>query len=129
MRTYLKLFTLLLISSSANAAEFKPYQEAKISIEEFEKYKAIIVEKFGDSVVKVPDQNLVVYLDNSKGNYAFTTQGHPAHPAWIARRVVESNGSIDIEQIGYFAGKEKPFAVLFKQYLELNEKVKKGIPN
>lgn len=129
MKTYLKLFTLLLFSSLAYGAEFKPYSDAKISLKKFEKYQTIIVSEFGNSVIQVPDQNLVVYLDNSKGNYAFTTANHAAHPAWIARRVIEKNGSIDIEQIGYFAGKEKPFTILFQQYFELNEKIKKRISN
>ena len=57
-------------------------------------------------------------------NYAFTTKGHPAHPAWITRQVVESEDTVDIKQIGYFAGDEEPFAKLFQQYLELNDWIK-----
>lgn len=118
---------MCLCTSFAIAADFRPYPEAKISLEQFEEYQGIIVEEFGGSAVQVSDQNLVVYLDNQKGNYAFTTEGHPAHPSWIARRVVEENGSVNIEQIGYFAGEEKPFASLYQQYRDLNEQIKQGM--
>ena len=113
--------------SISNAAEFKPYQEAKISLNEFQEYRAIIVEEFGETAKLFPEQNLVIYFDNSMGNYAFTVEGHAAHPSWIARRVVQDDGSFSIEQIGYFAGEEKHFAYLYQQYLDLNEQIKKNI--
>ena len=57
-------------------------------------------------------------------SYAFTKAGHPAHPAWVTRQVVEANGTIDMVQIGYFAGKEESFAVLFQQYQQLNNQIR-----
>ena len=58
-------------------------------------------------------------------SFAFTTEGHPAHPSWITRQVVESEGTIDMQQIGYFAGEEEAFSVLFGQYAQLTEQTRR----
>jgi len=58
--------------------------------------------------------------------YAFTAADHPAHPAWITRQVVEQDGGISIQQIGYFAGEEDPFAALFDDYLALSDELRAG---
>ena len=109
----------------AVAVEYMPYEKAVITHEQWKSYKATVVERYGDSAQRFPEQNLVIYFNNEKAtSYAFTTEDHEAHPAWITRQVIESKGEISIQQIGYFAGKEAPFAVLFQQYLELNEKIK-----
>ncbi len=84
--------------------------------------------EYGNTEQRFDDQNLVVYFNNPESTtYAFTLVGHPAHPAWITRRAVEQAGTINMQQIGYFAGKEVHFAKLFKQYLDLNEKIKANI--
>lgn len=57
----------------------------------------------------------------------FTKPGLPAHPAWIARRLEQRGESIQMRQIGYFAGDERPFADIFREYVALNEKMKEDI--
>ena len=56
-------------------------------------------------------------------NFAFTLPGHSAHPAWITRQLIESGGTLDMTQIGYYAGNEEPFAELFRQYQQLNSRI------
>ena len=74
------------------------------------------------------DQRLVVFHDNIGAvAYAFTQPGHAAHPAWIARKPVQTGEDIVIEQIGYFAGSEAPFAALFRQYQALNENIREEL--
>ena len=127
--TFLAL-VFLLISASGNAVDFKPCPIAKVSENEFKQYLAQVQAQLGSFVEVVADQHLEIYFDKENSStFAFTTEGHPAHPAWVARKVVERNAQIGVDQVGYFAGAERPFALLFEQYLELNEKVKEHISN
>jgi hypothetical protein len=57
-------------------------------------------------------------------SWAFTTPGHPAHPAWVTRQPVEDQRGVQIRQIGYFAGNEPEFAKMFKAYLALNDQMR-----
>ncbi|RUO34850.1 hypothetical protein [Aliidiomarina soli] len=121
------VFSLLAFPLLAAGAEYKPYEEPNISPEQWDSYRATVVEKYGDSVQLFTEQHLAVYFNEQQAtSYAFTTEGHAAHPAWITRQVVEDEGQVSIEQIGYFAGEEAPFSVLFRQYLELNEQIQNG---
>ncbi|MEH6544367.1 MAG: hypothetical protein V7721_10520 [Porticoccaceae bacterium] len=115
----------LVLSMPALATEFKPYPLAQITEREWKDYYEKVSEAFPNSVQDHPQQNLIVYRnDKERLSYAFTKVGHPAHPAWVTRQVVEANGTIDMVQIGYFAGKEEPFAVLFQQYQKLNDQMR-----
>ncbi len=116
-------FTNLMVPVSA--AEFRPYPNADITPAQWQEYHAKIVQEFGSTAQQYPAQFLVTYMDKQKQmNFAFTTEGHAAHPAWITRLLGQRDGAISIEQIGYFAGDEEPFKALYEQYLELNEQIK-----
>lgn len=79
---------------------------------------------------QVPDLKIVTYDDAAGGAaYAFTEHGHPAHPAWISRRIVTRDGWYEIEQIGYFAGEEAPFSALFAEYRALNDNIRRDVLN
>ncbi|MGY0646311.1 MAG: hypothetical protein ACW7DN_17220 [Paraglaciecola chathamensis] len=122
----LLLLKILLFSIVANAADYMPYPEAKITLEQWNTYYLEVKTSFANSEKVYPDHNLATYSDDkTRMSFAFTTKGHPAHPSWITRQIVESNGSIDMQQIGYFAGEEKAFAVLFQQYAKLTEQTRK----
>ena len=118
----LLVLPLLLLSLIAYSAEYMPFPEAEISEEEWNMYYEEIKTKFGDTERTYPEQNLVTFSDSSTYmNFAFTTKGHPAHPSWITRQVVQENQNINMQQIGYFAGSEEAFAILFQQYAKLTE--------
>ncbi len=123
------LFALFLsLASNIYAVEFKPYKSAKITNEQWLKYYDIVSIKHKESVNIVADQFLEIYEDKAnKIMIAFTRKGHPAHPAWISRKPVKKDGFINIRTIGYFAGAEPAFAILYKQYLALNQKAKEYI--
>lgn len=109
----------------AFAQEFKPYPQARISAEQWQSYFDLVRKSHGKSERSFPDQRLVVFEDPAQySSYAFTQPGHPAHPAWITRKVVEQDGSSAIDQIGYFAGDEVPFAELFRAYKSLNTQIR-----
>ena len=108
-----------------SATEFKPYPLAEITKEEWGTYFERVSQAFPKTAQDHPEQHLIVYFNNKyRLSYAFTKEGHPAHPAWVTRQVVEAEGTIDMVQIGYFAGNEEPFAILFRQYQQLTEQTK-----
>ena len=110
------------------AQEFKPYPKADITASEWAVYFDDVRRRHQATAQDINDQNLLIYTDNATHTvFSFTKPGHPAHPAWIARRPVNKGNSIHIAQIGYFAGAEPPFAKLFSEYLALNQKLMEGI--
>ena len=123
------LFSFLFICCiSTWALEYHPYPEAQITSEQWLSYYEEAIEKYGTTAQNFPKQHLIVlYNNDGLTSYAFTLKGHEAHPAWITRKVAEKNGAFNIEQIGYYAGEERPFAELFQAYLELNEQMKAQI--
>lgn len=116
---------LLLISAPAvMAVEFRPFPEAQVTAEQWQDYYDEVRQSLGATERRFPDLKLVTYDDAAVGAaYAFTRPGHPAHPAWVSRRIIEKDGSYAIEQIGYFAGAEGPFAALFAEYRALNDEI------
>ena len=123
------LFVIIgMFSTMLGAVEFKPYPSAKITKEQWLSYYQDVSTKHKSSVKIVKEQYLEIYSDEENTiMIAFTQKGHPAHPAWVSRMPVEKDGVVNIRTIGYFAGDEPPFAMLYKQYLESNEKVKEHI--
>lgn len=120
-------FTVVLFFAATvtYAAEYMPYPEAKVTKEQWQSYAEEVSREFQASERRYPDQRLTTYSDDaSRMSFAFTMPGHPAHPAWITRQVVEANGSIDLRQIGYFAGEEESFAELSRQYQELTQRTR-----
>jgi hypothetical protein len=125
------IFFLLiaLFASQVCALEFKPFPEAKISEAQWTLYFDEVKKAHGATRRDFLDERLVVFND-TKTHWAFTTLGHPAHPAWIARQpAVDNLGKSHVNQIGYFAGQELPFANLFNSYLALTEKTIKNLSN
>ncbi len=113
------------ITTSADGPQYMPYPLAKISVREWEEYRHLVEDSCGPSLRAFPKENLEVLECPVNSLYlAFTTDGHPAHPAWITRQVRE--GVVD--QIGYFAGQEEPFAELFQSYRDLTDRTIKKVP-
>lgn len=118
------LIVVFLISSSLHAATWQPYPDAKITIEQWQKYLDTVVSEFGDTRDEVAEAKLILFTDEVTATfYAFTADDHPAHPAWITRKLVEQEGAISIQQIGFFAGEEQAFADLFDDYIALSDKM------
>jgi len=114
----------------ALAQEYMPFPEARITETQWKAYFEEVKKTHGNSKRGFPAEHLVVYEDRkARMFWAFTTPGHPAHPAWITRRVVEQSGKVNTNQIGYFAGQEQAFAKLFNEYLALTESTVKNLQN
>ncbi|MGY8814051.1 MAG: hypothetical protein ACKVHQ_04955 [Gammaproteobacteria bacterium] len=118
------------VASASSALEFMPYPVAKISLEQWESFYIEAKTKLGHSQRTYNDQHIVVLVDTFNGHhYAFTLPGHAAHPSWIVRRIVNRDGEIDIQQVGYYVNNESSFTQLFQTYLELNENMKSSLQN
>jgi hypothetical protein len=114
------------VTSSFSGPQYMPYPLADITGAEWEDYHRLVAATFNASRREFPEEHLEVFHSpDSTLHVAFTTAGHPAHPAWITRQVL--GGSVD--QIGYFAGPEEPFAELFRTYLALTKKTLDEIPD
>ncbi|OUR65747.1 hypothetical protein A9Q79_01785 [Methylophaga sp. 42_25_T18] len=122
------IFVALLFPLFSFAAEYMPYPKAEISKEQWQTYFDEVKLDFANTERAYSEHNLVTYSDDStRMNFAFTMEGHPAHPSWITRRVIQSDQSVDMQQIGFFAGDEQAFATLFQQYAHLTEQTKKQL--
>lgn len=109
-------------AQSHAAIAFKPHPTANISEPQWAAYFTLVKAAHGKSMQRFPDLHLLVFEDGAGAFYAFTQPGHPAHPAWITRKLVEKGGGLSMDQIGYFAGDEASFAKLYQQYQVLTQK-------
>jgi len=122
------LTAALWAAAPAVAQEFQPYPSPRITVEQWQRYLETVRRSHEASAEVYKDQRLVGFTDQATRTfYIFTTRGHPAHPAWITRQVVETDGKVHVRQIGYFAGEEAPFGELFKEYLQRNEQLRQDV--
>jgi hypothetical protein len=113
-----------LLWANVYSQEFKPYPTADVTSKQWQSYFDEVQSKHSGSAQKIENQKLIVFRDDvTSTSYVFTLPGHAAHPAWITRRPEKRGSSLHMNQIGYFAGNEKPFAELFRAYLSLNDKM------
>lgn len=110
------------VTSDADGPQYMPYPLAEISTRRWVDYHNLVQEYCGESRRAFPGEYLEVFECPANSlHLAFTIEGHPAHPSWITRQV--RGGTVD--QIGYFAGDEAPFAELFRSYLALTDRTLK----
>lgn len=121
------LLILLTISQCVLSQELRPYPQARITEAQWQSYYEQVKAKYGGSSKLAPNQPLLIFDDGHSTLYAFTQPGHPAHPSWIARKVVQDSKGIYIDQVGYFAGDEGAFAALFKAYRALDANVREYV--
>jgi len=109
-----------LFASGLLAATYNPYEDSKVTLEQWQAYYDLVQYEFGETRQELSRALLVLFEDTASSTYyAFTLPGHPAHPAWITRQLVDEEGEVSMQQIGYFAGEEEPFSELFQDYAEL----------
>jgi hypothetical protein len=122
-RGFLMTFGML-SAIAASAQAFKPYPDAKVTVAQWQAYLHLVREKVGSSERSFPAQHLETFSNEATRTvYTFTELGHPAHPAWITRRVVEDKKGVSMEQTRFFAGDEPAFAKMFAEYQQMNERI------
>ena len=105
------------------AQEIKPYPRPNITAAQWQSYFEEVKQKHGASLIDGGE--LLTFRDpTTRTSYHFTKPGHPAHPAWITRRVdIFQGGAIGFHQVGHFAGAEPPFIQMNEAFWELNRKI------
>jgi len=108
--------------------DIKPYPIANISLQEWNSYYQLINFKLPASK-KLIQQNCMEYFADRTINavFYFTTNCHPAHPAWVTLHVINENNQLHMGQIGYFAGHESAFAEMFKAFQVSTEERRKAM--
>ncbi|HZZ93303.1 MAG TPA: hypothetical protein VFE23_12135 [Usitatibacter sp.] len=113
----------------AHAQEFRPHAQARITPAQWQAYLDEVKSKHGGTEQQFREEHLVLYNDaKSLMSWAFTTPGHPAHPAWVTRQPVTDGNTVKIRQIGFYAGNEDAFRKLFATYLLMTSKMQEGKP-
>jgi hypothetical protein len=116
------------IALPAQAQEFQPYPQPKVTPEQYQAYSEEVRLALGSTAEIMREENVIVFSDlRTRTFYVFTTKNHPAHPAWITRQMVEENGEVRVRQIGYFAGSEEEFAKLFSYYQQRNAQLMEDV--
>jgi hypothetical protein len=109
----------------AGGQEFRPYPATRITEAQWMSYFTEVRRNLGESMEELRSDKLILFSSlATQTSYAFTQAGHPAHPAWIARQVVEADGAVGIRQIGYFAGDQRAFAAMYRSYQDLNDRIR-----
>src|SRR5262245_29660526 len=83
------LFGASSFAQPSGEPQFKPYPAPRITESQWNAYFERVKAAHGASMWRRPDLHLVGFHASGGIAYAFTQPGHPAHPAWIARRPVE----------------------------------------
>lgn len=124
----LLMLTACVFATPLLAATYNPYEDSEITPEQWQEYYDIVQSEFGETKQEVSDAMLVFFEDASSSTYyAFTLPEHPAHPAWVTRKLVERDGDVSMELIGYYAGDEVPFSELFQDYTELSYQIQSDL--
>ena len=117
-----------LFAVAAIPQDFQPYPTPQISAEQFARYAEQVRQAYGATAELIREDKVIVFSDpRTRTFWVFTTKGHPAHPAWITRQMVEENGQVNVRQIGFFAGPEPEFAKLFRSYQERNAQLMEDV--
>jgi hypothetical protein len=114
--------------SMALGQELEPFPTNRITESQWQTYFYEVQNLHGDSVQQARPQHLVIFKDRETvTTWTFTQLGHPAHPSWIARRLIVNGDASSIRQVGYFAGDDAPFMAFFQEQLELNKKIDQNL--
>jgi hypothetical protein len=117
-----------LAATPALAQEYQPYPTPKITVDQWARYAEEVRQNHQSTADIIKDENVIVFSDpDTRTFWIFTTKDHPAHPAWVTRQLVEEGGLVRVRQIGYFAGDEKAFAKLFREYQERSEQLAEDV--
>ena len=115
-------------AAPALAQEYAPYPTPQITAQQWASYAELVRQNLGSTAEILKGMNLIAFSDmRSRTFYIFTTKDHPAHPAWITRQMTEEGGLVHVRQIGYFAGSEKEFAKLFRDYQQRNQQLQEDV--
>jgi hypothetical protein len=116
------------VAGNANAQQFRPFIEPKITEAQWQTYYTEVSSKFAKTLRDLETENLQLFFNEATFvTYTFTKPGHPAHPAWITRLVVAAGDKVTVSQHGYYAGSELEFGKFSDSFKALNERLKNSL--
>lgn len=119
------IFTVLVSivpASTSRGQSLEPFESPRISETQWRTYYFEVESAHRDSVERLDAELLIQFRDSGAATiWTFTQLGHPAHPGWVTRRVVDTAGQASVRQVGYFAGDEDAFFILFQKFLQQNK--------
>jgi hypothetical protein len=127
-RAWLVVIGLYVASNLANAQQFRPFIEPRITEAQWQAYYGEVSTKFAGTLRDMGAENLQLFFNDATFvTYTFTKPGHPAHPAWITRLVVAAGDKVTVSQHGFFAGSELEFEKFSDSFKALNERLKNSL--
>jgi hypothetical protein len=132
-RSFLPAFFVCLTSffnaaNLANAQQFRPFTEPRITEAQWQVYYSEVSTKFAKTLRDMGTENLQLFFNEATFvTYTFTKPGHPAHPAWITRLVVAAGEKVTVSQHGYYAGSDVEFEKFSDSFKALNERLKNSL--
>jgi hypothetical protein len=127
-RAWLVLIGLCVATNLANAQQFRPFAEPRITEAQWQAYYSEVSTKFASSLRDMGAEYLQLFFNDATFvTYTFTKPGHPAHPAWITRLVVAAGDKVTVSQHGFFAGSELEFEKFSDSFKALNERLKNSL--
>ncbi len=106
----------------------EPFESPRISDTQWRTYYFEVETAHRDSLERLDAELLIRFRDRETATiWTFTQIGHPAHPGWVTRRVVTVDGQTSVRQVGYFAGDEEAFVILFQKFLEQNKRIQERL--
>jgi hypothetical protein len=127
-RAWLVVIGLSFATNLANAQQFRPFTEPRITEAQWQAYYSEVSTKFAGTLRDMGAENLQLFFNDATFvTYTFTKPGHPAHPAWITRLVVAAGDKVTVSQHGFFAGSELEFEKFSDSFKALNERLKNSL--
>lgn len=125
------IFTVLVSivpASTSRGQSLEPFESPRISETQWRTYYFEVESAHRDSVERLDAELLIQFRDSGAATiWTFTQLGHPAHPGWVTRRVVDTAGQASVRQVGYFAGDEDAFFILFQKFLQQNKVIEERL--
>lgn len=108
--------------SIVKGQSLEPFESPRVSETQWRIYYFEVESAHRDSMERLDAELLIRFRDRETATiWTFTQLGHPAHPGWVTRRVVTAESQTSVRQVGYFAGDEDAFVILFQKFLEQNK--------
>lgn len=119
---------LLLAAPWCLAQEFKPFAQPQVSVAQWQAYLDEVKGRHAATAEHHAAQQLVIYHDREgRTSYTFTLPGHPAHPAWITRRLQHSLEGMAVRHVGFYAGALEPFGAWFESLVKVSEEARRQL--
>jgi len=69
----------------------------------------------------------IATLDTGRVLWSFTPKGHPAHPSFVKREVIEKDGSVYIDTTARCSAEKSVCDQLVRDFIELNNKIQRNM--